>query len=305
MESFLQTTEWAEFQKSVGRKVWRFDNGKTRATIIRHDLPFRMNYLYIPHGPEVDFNAITGTINNEVAQFVAYLKNLAREERSIFIKAEPLDDKVPEALFNSSAGWRRSSKEIQPRRTVIIDLDKSEGELLAAMHHKTRYNIKVAEKHGITVKDSDNFDAFWKLLGKTTKRDKFGSHSKSYYKKLLEHFSQPGMKADLIMAYHDEKPVAGALMLVHGDTCYYLHGASDHDARQMMAPYALHWENIKYLKQQGIKHYDLWGIDAARWPGVTRFKLGWGGRQVEHPGAFDLSIRWFWFLVYKILRKIF
>ena len=133
MTSFLQTKEWLEFQKSVGRKVWRFDpppgGGPITANIIRHDLPFGKNYLYIPHGPAVDFNAISGAINNEVAQFVAYLKDLAQEERSIFIKIEPLDDKVPEAMHRFR--FKKSSKEVQPKRTVILDLGRSEEELLA------------------------------------------------------------------------------------------------------------------------------------------------------------------------------
>ncbi len=303
IKSFLQTQDWLDFQKHIGRKTWRFDNGKIRANIIKHDLPFRKNYLYIPHGPEINFNAITGTINNEVAQFVAYLKNLAQEEKSIYIKIEPLDDKVIELMHGF--GFKKSFKEIQPHHSVVIDLDKSEEELLFAMHHKTRYNIKIAEKSGVTVKDSDDLEAFWKLLGKTTKRDRFGSHSKEYYKKLLEHFKGADMRADLIMAYHNDKAVAGSLVMTYGDTCYYLHGASDYDFRAMMAPYALHWENMKYLKKRGVKFYDLWGIDAVKWPGITRFKLGWGGQQVEYPGSFDRTILKIWYLVYKIARKIF
>lgn len=324
--SFLQTQNWLEFQKHIGRSVWHFDNGKIKANIIRHDLPFRKNYLYIPHGPEINFNAISGTINNEVAQFVAYLKNLAKEQKSIFVKIEPIDDKVPEVMHQFK--FKRSSKELQPHKTVILDLQKSEEELLAGMHHKTRYNIKVAEKYDIVVKDSDlsgqdDLDTFWKLLKKTTKRDRFGSHSKGYYKKLVGYFQQDGMnpersredsqrastsygmKVNLVLAYHDEKAVVGALMMVHGETCYYLHGASDYDKRSMMAPYALHWESIKYLKTHGVKHYDLWGVDAVKWPGVTRFKLGWGGQQVEYPGSFDLPISKIWYLIYKVARKIF
>lgn len=303
MKSFLQTQEWLDFQKHVGRKTWRFDDGKIKANIIKHDLPFGKNYLYIPHGPEINFNAITGTINNEVAQFVTYLKNLAKEQKSIFVKIEPVDDKIPEAMHQFK--FKRSSKELQPHKTVVLDLQKSEEELLSEMHHKTRYNIKVAEKYGIVVKDSEDLDMFWKLLKKTTKRDRFGSHSKDYYQKLIEYFNKDSTRVDLVMAYHNNKAVAGALMMTYGDICYYLHGASDYDARNMMAPYALHWENIKYLKERGVKNYDLWGIDANRWPGVTRFKLGWGGRQVEYPGSFDLPVSKFWYLIYKISRKIF
>lgn len=304
MHSFLQSQEWLDFQKSLGRKAWRFDNGKIRANIIRHDLLFSKNYLYIPHGPEIDFNAITGTINNEVAQFVAYLKNLAKEERSIFVKIEPLDDKVPEVMHQFK--FKRSSKDIQPNKTVIIDLSLPEALLLEQMHHKTRYNIKVAEKHGIQVSPSDDIDAFWKLVKQTTKRDKFSSHSEDYYKQLLKFFNGGNrIRAELVLAYHEDKPIAGAIMITFGGTCYYLHGASDYKYRNMMAPYALHWENIKYLKSRGVKYYDLWGIDSVKWPGVTRFKLGWGGEQKEYPGSFDLRTSRFWYFAYQLFRKIF
>ena len=312
MKSFLQTTEWLKFQESIGRKVWRFDDGKITANIIQHDLPFGMNYLYIPHGPEIHLDQITGGIKNELESFVSYLKNLAREQKSIFIKIEPLQDSVIELLYG--AGFRKSSKEVQPHRSVIMDLEKSEDELLSAMHHKTRYNIRVAEKHGIVARPSDDISKFWHLLQKTAKRDRFNSHEKSYYEKLLTFFSNPeSIRVDLMLAMKDERPLknvhdhalAGAIVLTMGDTAYYMHGASDHEFRPLMAPYALHWDIIKYLKAQGVKTYDLWGIDAQKWPGVSRFKLGWGGRQIEYPGAFDMSIRGFWFLVYKIVRKIF
>jgi len=317
----LQTKEWLQFQKSIGREVWRFYDGKIKANIVKHDLPLGKNYLYIPHGPEIDFNAISGTINNEISQFIGYVKNLAKDQKSVFIKIEPVDDKVPEVMHRF--GFKKSSKEIQPRKTVVIDIQKSQEELLAGMHHKTRYNIKVSEKHRVAVKDSDDIDAFWKLLSKTAKRDRFISHPKKYYQKLFEYFNGNSeqslipreMKIDLIMAHYNDKAVSGALVMVYKDTCYYLHGASDYDFRSVMAPYALHWENIKHLKEQGIKYYDLWGIDSFRWPGVTRFKLGWLGlsghgeeslgRQIEYPGSFDLSISRFWYLAYRIMRKMF
>ena len=80
-----------------------------------------------------------------------------------------------------------------------------------------------------------------------------------------------------------DRLIAGAILLTYGDTLYYLHGAMDRNYKSMMAPYILHWQIIKWAKEQGLKHYDLWGIDAQKWPGVTRFKLGWGGRQIEYP----------------------
>lgn len=305
MQSFLQTKAWMEFQRSLGREVFEYNQDNIVARVVKHRLWFGRSYLYIPHGPEMDLNAMTGGIKNPVAGFLQWLKALAKKEKAIFVKAEPLVGNVAQLL--AERGFKKSKKEIQPGKTVVLDLAQGEDELLSVMHHKTRYNIKVAEKHGITIKDSADVEIFWKLMQKTTKRDRFSAHPKEYYKKLLEqgHPARGDIKVDLVIAYHQDKPVAGSIILLHGDTGYYLHGASDYEYRSMMAPYKLHWENIKYLKEHGYKLYDLWGINSQRWPGVTRFKLGWGGRVVDHPGSFDWPISSLWYMGYRLARKIF
>ncbi|MDP3730957.1 MAG: peptidoglycan bridge formation glycyltransferase FemA/FemB family protein [bacterium] len=310
MISFLQSKDWFNFQKSQGRPVFFYDQGGVQTGIIRLPLPFKKSYLYIPHGPEMDFNQMTGGIDNEVMNFIRYLKKLAKEEKAIFIKTEPLNDSV--AQFLAKNKFKRSKKEIQPAKTVILDLTQIEDQLLDRLHYKTRYNIKVAEKNDVVIHipgptwDVDNLDLFWKLMKKTAKRDKFSSHSKDYYKKLLNFFGGASeIKTKLFLAYHQDKPVAGLVLLMYKGTGYYLHGASDYDYRHLMAPYLLHWSVIKFLKQEGFENYDMWGIDPRHWPGVTRFKLGWGGRTVERPGSFDRTTSWWWHMAYKLGRKIF
>jgi lipid II:glycine glycyltransferase (peptidoglycan interpeptide bridge formation enzyme) len=302
MKSFLGTPEWLEFQRSLGRKGWRFDDGKFSANILRHDMPLRKNYLYVPHGPFIEMANILTGFRNEVREFHTYLRGLAKANGSVFIKFEPMNDAVPELLHAGGMKFRYARKMLQPKRTVILDLQKGEDQLMAEMHHKTRYNIKLAQSHGIDVRDSDDAEAFWKLLRKTTQRDKFQSHEKEYYKKLLD-LKEP-LKTDLVLAYYKDKPVAGAIVLINGDTGYYLHGASDNEFRQFMAPHLLHWSIIKYLKEHGIKNYDLWGVDSVRWPGVTRFKHGFGGRPVEYPGSFDIPLRRFWYWLYSLRQKV-
>ena len=307
-KSFLQSTEWLEFQKEVGHKTWRFSDGKITANIIKLGLPMGKSMLYVPHGPEIDFSHIQGGIKNELSSFIKYLKDLAKNEKAIFIKIEPVSDVVMELLYRR--GVRRSSKQIQPYKTVILDLNLSEEHLLGKMHQKTRYNIKVAEKNGITVRQGEDVDDFWKLMKKTTERDRFASHPKDYYKKLLNLGGD--LKTELFLAYKDDTPIAGAIILRYADTGYYLHGASDYEYRSLMAPYSLHWEIIKNLKNTKYdiqdtkyKFYDFWGIDAKKWPGVTRFKLGWGGDLKEYPGSFDLPVSRFWYLAYSLARRIF
>lgn len=257
------------------------------------------NYLYIPYGPDVASH-----------QFAGEIIQLARQQGSIFIKAEPMQDDVAQQLV--SLGFRKSSKSIQPRKTVVIDLTKSEDELLGAMHHKTRYNIRVAERHGIHVRTSDDLfsssdvENFWRLMQKTTARDKFNSYPRSYYEQLATNFSYGKFIAmQLWFAYHQDIPVAAAMILTHGDRACYLHGASDHAYRALMAPYALHWNIIKMFHVSGFMFYDLWGVDAQKWPGVTRFKLGWDGRTVEYPGAFDMICSRPWYLAYRMASKFY
>ena len=328
MAFFLQSNEWVEFQRSLGREVLEYEKDGISAKIIKHDLPFKKSYLYIPHGPTMDFNQMTGGFKNPVTNFVKWLREEAKKRKSIFVKIEPLLDSVAQALVDPPAGgkFRKSKKEIQPSKTVIVDLNQSEDELpavslsnlLGRMHHKTRYNIGIADKHGVTVGESSGIDVFLELLKKTTKRDKFHPHPKNYYEKLLKFFEGgKEIQVKLFLAYHpvsnsrelenrggrDPRPIAGAVVLVYRDSGYYLHGASDYEYRAMMAPHALHWHIIKQLKAEGLKQYDLWGINPRKWPGVTRFKLGWGGDTIEYPGSFDLTISRFWFLVYKVARK--
>ena len=292
--SFLQSQDWAEFQKSLGREV--FDIAEVK--IIKHDLPFGKNYLYVPY--------VTQMTNDEFRM----TNEIAKKEKSIFVKVEPLSDGLAQALTHQ--GYAKSSKNIQPQKTVVIDLTRSEDELLSAMHHKTRYNIRLAERQGVVVRKcrmkNDEFRMFWDLMQKTTERDKFHSYPQDYYEKLLQL-----QNTSLWMAYHGDQPIAGAIILTHSSSVYYLHGASDHQYRSHMAPYLLHWNIIKSFKNSiidsslDIRHssfisYDLWGI-SPKWPGVTRFKLGWGGRIVEYQGAFDLTISKLWYFAYCLANR--
>ena len=304
MKSFLQTQDWLDFQKHVGRKTWRFDDGKIRANIIQHNLPFGKNYLYIPHGPEISLGEIQSGLKNEVDNFLKYLKNLGKENKSIFIKMEPVDDVVMEVIYRKNL--KHSKKSVQPTRTVIINLNLPEEELLSRMHHKTRYNVRLAEKKGLKLEEKKDVKEFWKLLKKTAKKDNFSTHNYGYYEKLIEFFSgDKELKTKIVFEMSEGRALSGAILLTFGDTVYYLHGAMDREYKNWMAPYLMHWEIIKWAKAQGYHYYDFWGIDAKRWPGVTRFKLGWGGETKEYPGSFDMPVSRTWYLIYRIAKKVF
>jgi len=264
---FLQSKEWAEFQERLGRKTFRV-NG---ALVIKMPLMFGFFYFYSPKDGIFNLDEI---------------KKLAQKEKTVFLRIEP-----PEA---PPKGFIKI-KDIQPKCTLITDISKPEDKLLAEMHEKTRYNIRLAERKGLRI-ENKGFDNFYDLLQKTSARQKIKLHSRDYYKKLAE-FNE------IFIAYHENKPAACAMVNFYEDTATYLHGGSDEKYKNLMAPHLLHWEIIKTAKSRGIKFYDWWGIDEKKWPGITRFKRGFGGKELCSPGTFDFPINKFIYRIYHYARK--
>lgn len=291
---FLQSKEWEEFQRSLGREVFRIGE----VLITKLPLIAGKSYLYSGGFSDLGFK-------------IYDLRKLARENQAIFIKYESMTDDKDFAQELVKLGFKKSAKEVQPQRTIVLDLTKNEEDLLLAMHQKTRYNTRLAVKQGVkitnpkhqipnksqTPNSKSEMDEFWELMQKTSSRDKFSSHTKEYYEKLI-----PFTK--LLVAQYNGKTIAANIILFYGDTAYYVHGASDYEHRSLMAPYLLHWETIKYAKERGYKKYDLWGIDEKKWPGVTRFKSGFGGQVIEYIGSFDCVFQPFWYKLYNVRNKL-
>lgn len=310
---FLQSWEWGEFQVKAGNKIYRVgieENGEIigAATLIKKPLFLGLNYFYCPRGPvikDLGFKILDlGNNKNEFARsnkitdiLFSEIFNLAKKEKAVFLRFEPkfkiLNHKLK--IINTI--------DIQPSKTIILDLSKSKDELLAAMHQKTRYNIRLAEKKGVQIIEAGlkQFDDFWQLMEATRDRDDYKLHAKDYYKTML---SRESNFIRLFLAIYKNKTVAAAVVSFFGDTAAYMHGASANFDRNVMAPFLLQWHIIKEAKNYGYKHYDLYGIDETKWPGVTRFKRGFGGQQKKYPGTFDLIFNPMWYNVYTFLRKI-
>jgi lipid II:glycine glycyltransferase (peptidoglycan interpeptide bridge formation enzyme) len=306
---FLQSWNWGEFQISLGRKVMRFAGDCSLVQIIELPLPLGKKYWFCPKGPVTNDELLT--INDE---FIDELKNTSKKAGAVFLRLEPAGEG-----FASAFMAKRSPHDINPRATSIVDLSKSEDELLAAMHSKTRYNIRVAEKHGVTVERyvdaAPVIDAVLGLFTETAARDKFNLHPLEYYKKQLGAFGEkktfvPGVKSPHLLVFTagiGGQMLAAAIIMFDKETVTYLHGASSNEMRNVMAPYALHWAIMKRAKERGYKNYDLWGISddsKSGWAGITRFKRGWGGADVFAPGTFDLPVSRFWYSVYTLVRRI-
>jgi lipid II:glycine glycyltransferase (peptidoglycan interpeptide bridge formation enzyme) len=172
----------------------------------------------------------------------------------------------------------------------VIDLQRSEQEILLRMKQKTRYNIRLAEKKGVTVRAWDNIDAFHRMLLLTGRRDGFGVHARGYYQRVYD-LLHPGQMGELLLAEYEGKPLAALFVARHGDRAYYLYGASTEEERNRMPTYLVQWEAMKWARAFGCKEYDLWGVPDEEeatleanfekrsdglW-GVYRFKRGFGG----------------------------
>lgn len=289
--SILQSWAWGQFQEALGQKVRRFSGDDFVCQAIETELPLGKKYFYCPRGP-------LGNVESALID----LKRLEEDRAVIFARIEPLQSvKLPHAV-----------KDVQPNTDWVLDLEKSEEELLIGMKPKTRYNINLASRRGVVVREGNQSDlmTLWKLLLESGGRYGFKLHPQNYYWKMWDHLSPRFLK--ILIAEYKEQPLAGMLLTLYGDTADYLHGGSGPKMKEAMAPYILHWEAIRASKQLGFKQYDFGGVSPVgderhAWAGISRFKKGFGGFEVAYPGSFDLIFSPIWYNVYKqgrTLRKI-
>jgi lipid II:glycine glycyltransferase (peptidoglycan interpeptide bridge formation enzyme) len=291
----LQSWEWGELKERTGWKSVRLalmQKGCIRASaqVLLRSLPYGFGTLaYVPRGPVVDYD--DPLILRAMLQA---LRDLASERRVVSLKIEP-DLLEPSAL---SARLRQAGLEpappVQMRSSIWVDLIASEDEMLARQKQKTRYNIRLAAKKGVTVSEHgiEGIDSWYEMYAATSQRDGFTIHSLAYYRQVMRSLGPPGM-ANLLLAHHEGDLLAGIIVFAFGSKAQYMYGASGNVKRNLMAPYLVQWEGMRWAKQQGATLYDLWGIpdvleeNEDLW-GVYRHKRGYGGEIVRYVGAYDL-----------------
>lgn len=288
MKSILQTKEWANFKASQGFGILNIGE----LFVHKRNLPYGQNFLYLP---EVSSDYLT-------AQNMDEIKKLATHQKSIFARIElinPYSENADKII--QSFGFVKSFEQVQPKWRHVIDIDKSEDEILAQMKSKGRYNIRLAQKKQVEVKsynskvisssDRGVIKKLYELVVQTTKREKITGRSLNYFAKMVDSFAETDY-LEIYIASYQNKPLAGALVSYYDGVASYLYGGSSSEHREVMAPYALHWQIIKDAKARGMKKYDMLGrakIDdeKSKWAGVTRFKEQFGGEAVEILGSYD------------------
>jgi peptidoglycan pentaglycine glycine transferase (the first glycine) len=331
----LQTWEWSQVKAGIGWVpmpfVWKDSRGNpiAAAMILKRIVPTaglsaRLCVLYVPKGPVMawsDAPLRQGVLDD--------LQNLAKRQGAIFVKVDPdvvLGTGIPnsEGAREERSGlavlaelrqreWLFSSEQIQFRNTVLIDLAPSEDEILRRMKQKTRYNIRLAEKKGVSVRMGtlDDLPMLYRMYAETSVRDGFVIRDESYYLSVWRSFMQtPGLDrrpaipaAEPLIAEIEGQPVAAIFVFYFGGKAYYIYGMSRDAHREKMPNHLLQWEAMQRAKQAGCSTYDLWGAPEtfderdSLW-GVFRFKEGLGGTVVRTLGAWDYPARPFWYRMY-------
>lgn len=309
----LQTYEWGEFRDKTGIKVIRrgfFENNKLISgfQLTIHKIPrtpFTIGYM--PKGEEPNKETLDE------------LYKIGKQENCIFIQLEPNLIK-PETAYqipNTKYQVPNSAHPLFTKYTFVLDLTKSEEELLKNMHSKARYNIKVAQKHNVIVEEDNSDEAFkeyLKLTKETTSRQGFYAHTEKYHRQqwaTLPHTLEKNkLSSHLFIAKYNKKILTAWIVFVFKDALYYPYGASSSENREVMASNLVMWEVIRYGKKLGLKHFDMWGAMGPNpdtkdpWYGFHNFKQKYGPEHVEFVGSYDLVINPILYQGYKIADKL-
>jgi peptidoglycan pentaglycine glycine transferase (the first glycine) len=307
--NLFQSPEWEEFKLKTGwQKSYRVDG----ILVLQKKLPLGMTMLY---SPMVDRSE---KLKVKSEKYVRDIKKIAEENNSVFYRLE-IDDCIEKAnsyqltsqreipLWGTANSFVKAPRGVQPDQTRVIDLTKSENEILSQMKQKGRYNIKIAQKHGVKAEETNDVNRFYNLYQNMSQRHGIGFRSFDYFQNLIDILS-PKQYIKVFAATLDGKDLAVAIISYFDDTATYMFGGSSDEMKNAMAPYLLHWEIIKDAKARGCKKYDLFGVSPKdkpdhHWSGVTAFKEKLGGEYVELMGSWDLIFKPIKYKIFKTIER--
>ena len=322
--SFLESHERCNFQQSIEWSIvktsWKHEvilaedsSGKIIGSLMVwiRKIPIFGNIMYSSRGPVCDIH------NMEVLkQINEGIQSLAKKYNAIVIRIEP-DIKSDDESFRNimlDLGYqikddaKNFREEIQPRYVFRLDTKgKTEDELFKNLHSKTRYNVRLATKKGVTIKEGTKEDLkeFHKIMVTTGIRDGFITRALSYFETMYDQMAPKHMK--LLMAYYEDKPISGVIVIMYGNKTWYLYGASSNEHRNLMPNYLLQWEMIKIALANKSDIYDLRGVPgiADNSNGLYRFKKGFGAEYTEFIGEVYMEFKPLRYRLYKFAEKVF
>lgn len=331
-EAFVQSHPKGNFAQSYlwgkQKPMWQWDaiavrgeDGAIRGSlaVMTRKVPgIGRTLMYGCRGPVCDLDD-----RETFSQLLDGARALAKKYKSYVIKIDP-DVPSSNIAFSSmlqSFGFRakeggKNFEAIQPRYVFRLNVEgKTEEELLANFHQKWRYNIRLAERKGVTVRicGKEMVPAFSDLMLTTGVRDGFVTRKPEYFAAMLDNL---GEHARLYMAFDpNDTPIAGTLAIHYGDKVWYLYGASSNEHRNLMPNYLLQWRMMQWAVETNCRIYDFRGVSGDVSEdnplyGLFRFKQGFGGDFTEFVGEMDLVLSpvIYWAVehgtsVFKELRK--
>lgn len=297
----FQSDIWKAFQQSLGKEI--FETEYFWGTVAQ--APFLGRYGEISRGP------VQASL--DVKKTNTLLQSLAQEKKISFLRVEPQQESLLKDLYKVDVLCKKAPFDVQPREILMLPLTDSEDDIFARMKAKTRYNIRLAQKKGVTIRSvssKEEVEQFLDLLMATANRKKITFHSREYYRAFIDFFSEN--KGQTFIAVQNGKVLAGATLVFFERTAYYLHGGSSDEGRNCMAPHLLQWEQIRYAKKISCTQYDFGGITknyalkGKNWTGITRFKEGFAPyvEAVAFPGTYDIIFSPFRYYGYQWAQRV-
>lgn len=297
---FVKSIKWAEF-----KKPWKFegflsvdDNGKIRGSmlIFLSKVPHtKYTHMYCPRGPVVDDGDVA-----TLKELCDEARALAKKYNSYELSIDPDITEEDEAYLSDlkNAGFvinntKNRPEYLQARYVFRLYLDgKTQEEIFAEFHSKTRYNVRLSERKGVTCRigTKEDLPAFREIMVETAVRDGFMARSLKYFEEMYDILSPDNLRLYLIE--YEGQAIAGAIAIYYGDKLWYLYGASSNRERNRMPNYMMQWEMIKWAIEKGCSIYDFRGVtgdmEKTFLEGLIRFKQGFGGVQVDFVGKLDM-----------------
>ena len=314
---YAQSLEWAKVKSDWKNEIIiiRDEKGKIKASLslLIRKLPY-INYsiMYAPRGPVCNPDD-----EESFKELIKKADEIAKKYKSFMLKMDP-DILVSNNEFKNMAkkyGFKIEEKIkdvntlLQPRFVFRLDLKgKTEDEVFASFHSKTRYNIRLATKKGVTIREGkrENLQQFQDILETTGTRDGFYIRNKEYFEKLYDSFDSKHLK--LVFADYQGKPIACVLNIFYGNKEWYLYGGSLNEHRNVMSTYLLQWEMIKQAIERNMDCYDFRGVcatDATHYnEGLYRFKKGFNADFVEFIDMHKVYNKFIYFLFEKCAYKL-
>lgn len=313
--SFMQDLNWGKVKNNWKQEaIYIKENGKIVAAmmLLIQNLPHTKTALiYSPRGPVCDVYDI-----ELVNKLIKEADEIAKKYNAFALKFDPqvvfdkkLDDMYLKAGYKTSGFKPNLDDLIQPSHNMVLNIDsKTEDELMKSFAEKTRYNIRLSKRKGVTVRysrDIEDLKTFYDIYKVTTIRDRIGCRDYEYFERMLNAYDESKLR--IYIAEHEGDKLAAAIATCIGGELFYVYGASSNEKRNLMPNYAMQMEMIKWGIETGCKTYNFGGVlDLSPDNGLYKFKIGFCREEglEEYIGEINKVYKPFMFFLYNKVLPI-